>query len=234
MTGSASDDASMQPHIYSKQVKKDIEKRIKDVDDELKLVIVRDMCLTGFDAPSMHTMYIDKPKKSHNLIQAIARLNRVFKDKKGGLVVDYIGIANELKHALKTYTGAGGKGTGTIDSAEAFAELFKRIDIIQNMSHGFDYSEYMTKAQMLLPSAANHILGLDDGKKRYLDAVLAITKAFRLCGTIDEAKQYKEEIALFQAGKSVIQKASVVGVKKDKDPNKVIKQLIDNAVVSMV
>ena len=119
MTGSASDDAKLQKHIYSKQVKKDLEKRIKDVDDELKLVIVRDMWLTGFDAPSLHTMYIDKPMKSHNLMQAIARVNSVFKDKKGGLVVDYIGIANELKHALQTYTGAGGKGTGTVDIAEA-------------------------------------------------------------------------------------------------------------------
>lgn len=231
MTGSASDDAKLQKHIYPKQVKKDLEKRIKDVDDELKLVIVRDMWLTGFDAPSMHTMYIDKPMKSHNLMQAIARVNRVFKDKKGGLVVDYIGIANELKHALKTYTGAGGKGTGTIDTAEALAEMLKRLDIVSNMYHGFDYSEYMTKAHMLLAPAANHILGLDDGKKRYLDEVLALTKAFSLCGTLDEAKEHKEEIAFFQAVKAVIQKAGS-SEKKKQDPNKAIKQLIDNAVIS--
>jgi type I restriction enzyme, R subunit len=231
MTGSASDDARLQKHIYTKQVKKDLEKRIKDVDDELKLVIVRDMWLTGFDAPSMHTMYIDKPMKSHNLMQAIARVNRVFKDKKGGLVVDYIGIANELKHALKTYTGAGGKGTGTIDTAEALAEMLKRLDIVQNMYHGFDYSQYMTKAHMLLAPAANHILGLDDGKKRYLDEVLALTKAFSLCGTLDEAKEHKEEIAFFQAVKAVIQKAGN-SEKKKQDPNKAIKQLIDNAVIS--
>jgi len=231
MTGSASDEARMQQHIYPKQVKKDLEKRIKDEDDQLKLVIVRDMWLTGFDAPSMHTMYIDKPMKSHNLMQAIARVNRVFKDKKGGLVVDYIGIANELKHALKTYTGAGGKGTGTIDTAEALAEMLKRLDIVQNMYHGFDYSEYMTKAHMLLPSAANHILGLDDGKKRYLDEVLALTKSFSLCGTLDEAKEHKEEIAFFQAVKAVIQKASIKP-STNKDPNKAIKQLIDNAVIS--
>jgi len=231
MTGSASDDTKLQKHIYSKQVKKDLEKRIKDVDDELKLVIVRDMWLTGFDAPSMHTMYIDKPMKSHNLMQAIARVNRVFKDKKGGLVVDYIGIANELKHALKTYTGAGGKGTGTIDTAEALAEMLKRLDIVSNMYHGFDYSQYMTKAHMLLAPAANHILGLDDGKKRYLDEVLALTKAFSLCGTLDEAKEHKEEIAFFQAVKAVIQKAGS-SEKKKQDPNKAIKQLIDNAVIS--
>ena len=231
MTGSASDDAKLQKHIYSKQVKKDLERRIKDPDDELKLVIVRDMWLTGFDAPSMHTMYIDKPMKSHNLMQAIARVNRVFKDKKGGLVVDYIGIANELKAALKTYTSAGGRGTGTIDVAEAMAEMLKRLDIVQNMYHGFDYLEYETKAHMLLAPAANHILGLEDGKKRYLDEVLALTKAYSLCGTLDEAQEYKEKIAFFQAEKSIIQKAGVAtGAKKD--PNKAIKQIIDNAVIA--
>lgn len=231
MTGSASDEAKLQKHIYSKQIKKDLEKRIKDVDDELKLVIVRDMWLTGFDAPSMHTMYIDKPMKSHNLMQAIARVNRVFKDKKGGLVVDYIGIANELKHALKTYTTAGGKGKGTIDTAEALAEMLKRLDIVRNLYHGFDYSSFMTKAHMLLVPCANFILGLDDGKKRYLDEVLALTKAFSLCGTLDGAKEHKEEIAFFQAVKSVIQKASSKP-SNVKDPNKAIKQLIDNAVIS--
>lgn len=231
MTGSASDDAKLQKHIYSKQTKKDLEKRIKDVDDELKLVIVRDMWLTGFDAPNMHTMYIDKPMRSHNLMQAIARVNRVFKDKKGGLVVDYIGIANELKSALKTYTTAGGKGSGTIDTAEALAEMLKRLDIVQHMYHGFDYSSFISKAHMLLAPAANHILGLDDGKKRYFDEVLALTKAFSLCGTLDGAKVYKEEIAFFQAVKAVIQKASS-SEKKKQDPNKAIKQLIDNAVIS--
>ena len=231
MTGSASDDAKLQKHIYSKQVKKDLERRIKDPKDELKLVIVRDMWLTGFDAPSMHTMYIDKPMKSHNLMQAIARVNRVFKDKKGGLVVDYIGIANELKAALKTYTSAGGRGRGTIDVKEALAEMLKRLEIVQNLYHGFDYSEYKTKAHMLLAPAANHILGLEDGKKRYLDEVLALTKAYSLCGTLDEAKEHKEEIAFFQAVKSIIQKAGAVNGER-KDPNKAIKQIIDNAVIA--
>lgn len=231
MTGSASDETKLQKHIYSKQTKKDLERRIKDPDDELKLVIVRDMWLTGFDAPSLHTMYIDKPMKSHNLMQAIARVNRVFKGKNGGLVVDYIGIANELKAALKTYTGANGKGSGTVDVAEAFAEMLKRLDIVSNMYHGFDYEEYPTKAHMLLAPAANHILGLEDGKKRYLDEVLALTKAFSLCGTLDEAKEHKEEIAFFQAVKAVIQKVGVVTGKK-KDTNGAIKQIIDNALIS--
>lgn len=231
MTGSASDDAKLQKHIYNKKTKKDLEKRIKDVDDELKLVIVRDMWLTGFDAPSMHTMYIDKPMKSHNLMQAIARVNRVFKDKKGGLVVDYIGIANELKHALHTYTSAGGQGKGTIDTSEALAEMLKRLDIVQNFYSGFDYSEYGTNAHRLLAPAANHVLGLDDGKKRYLDEVLALTKAYSLCGTLEEAKVHKEEIAFFQAVKAIIQKAGKRTGSKD-NPNNVIKQIIDNAVIS--
>lgn len=189
------------------------------------------MWLTGFDAPCAHTMYIDKPMKSHNLMQAIARVNRVFKDKKGGLVVDYIGIANELKQALKTYTGAGGKGTGTVDTAEALAQMLERLDIVQTMFHGFDYSEYMSKAHQLLAPAANHILGLEDGKKRYLDEVLALSKAFSLCATLDEAKQSREEIAFFQAVKAVIQKAGKTVPKKE-DKNSAIKQIIDNAVVS--
>jgi len=231
MTGSASDEAKLQKHIYSKQVKKDLEKRIKDVDDALKLVIVRDMWLTGFDAPSMHTMYIDKPMKSHNLMQAIARVNRVFKDKKGGLVVDYIGIANELKSALKVYTGAGGRGKGTVDIAEALAEMIKRVEIVRGFFHSFDYAEFHTKAHILLAPSANHILGLDDGKKRYLDEVLALTKAFSLCATTNDAVAYREEIAFFQAIKSVIQKVSVTNGAK-KDSSKAIKQIIDNAIVS--
>ena len=231
MTGSASDDAKFQQHIYSKQTKKDIERRIKDPEDELKLVIVRDMWLTGFDAPSMHTMYIDKPMKSHNLMQAIARVNRVFKDKKGGLVVDYIGIANELKSALKTYTNAGGQGSGTVDIYEALSEMLKRVDIVQNMYHNFDYSQYLTQAHTLLAPAANHILGLKDGKKRYLDEVLALTKAYSLCGTLDDAKKYKEEIAFFQAVKSIIQKATPKPPSAH-NPKNTIKQIIDNAIVS--
>lgn len=231
MTGSASDDARLQKHIYSKQVKKDLERRFKDPEDELKLVIVRDMWLTGFDVPCLHTMYIDKPMKSHNLMQAIARVNRVFKGKNGGLIVDYIGIANELKIALKTYTNANGKGKGTIDIEEAFAEMEKRYDIVKSMFHGFDYSEYKTKAHMLLAPAANHILSLEDGKKRYFDEVLALSKAYSLCSALDKAKKYKDEIAFFQAVKSVIQKASSSTSSK-RESDAVIKQIIDNAVVS--
>jgi len=231
MTGSASDEERLQKHIYPKQIKKELEKRFKDPEDELRLVIVRDMWLTGFDAPSLHTIYIDKPMRSHNLMQAIARVNRVFRDKKGGLVVDYIGIANELRHALKTYTNAGGKGKGAIDTAEALAEMLKRLEIVQNMFHGFDYSEYRTRAHQLLAPAANHILGLEEGKKRYFDEVLALSKAYSLCGTLDEAKAHKEEIAFFQAVKAVIQKATSPSDKKRRT-TQAIRQIIDNAVIS--
>lgn len=231
MTGTASDDQRLQKHIYSKQVKKDLESRIKDENDELKLVIVRDMWLTGFDAPCMHTMYIDKPMRSHNLMQAIARVNRVFKNKQGGLVVDYIGIANELKHALKTYTNAGGKGKGTVKTDDVLSQLFTRLDVVRSLYHGFDYSDFKENAHMLLAPAANHILGLDDGKKRYMDEVLALSKVFTLCGTMDEAQSLKEEIAFFQAVKVIIQKASKIQNKKV-DKNSAIKQILDNAVVS--
>ena len=231
MTGSASDEANMQKHLYNKQTKKDIEKRFKDPKDEMKLVIVRDMWLTGFDAPCVHTMYVDKPMKSHNLMQAIARVNRVFRDKKGGIIVDYIGIANELKNALKGYTGAGGKGTGTVDTAEALAQFLERLDIVRGMFHGFDYSSFPKQAHTLLAPSANHILALEDGKKRFLDQVLGLSKAFSLCATLDEAKEAREEVAFFQAVKAVIQKASRAQ-STGEDKNAVIKQIIDNAVIS--
>ncbi|MDQ6965629.1 MAG: HsdR family type I site-specific deoxyribonuclease, partial [Mariprofundaceae bacterium] len=171
MTGSASDKTKLQPHIYNKETKKLFEKRFKKEDDTLQLVIVRDMWLTGFDAPSCHTMYIDKPMKGHNLMQAIARVNRVFKDKPGGLVVDYIGIANELKHALKIYTDSKGKGAPTLDAREAFAILLEKLDIARGMLHGFDYSAFASDALRLLPGAMNHILGMENGKKRFLDVM---------------------------------------------------------------
>jgi len=233
MTGSASDKAKLQPHIYDKKTKELFEKRFKDVNDPLQLVIVRDMWLTGFDAPNCHTMYIDKPMKGHNLMQAIARVNRVFKDKPGGLVVDYIGIANELKHALKTYTDSKGKGTPTLNTAEAFAILQEKMDIVHGLFHGFDYRDYETKALYLLPGAMNHILGLDDGKKRYLDVMAAISKAFTLCGTMDEAEPLKKEIAFLSAVKAAITKFTVVDKKvSDEEKNSTLKQIIDNAIVA--
>ena len=233
MTGSAADKALLQPHLYSKQVKKRLETRFKDVKDPLKLVIVRDMWLTGFDAPCCHTMYIDKPMKGHNLMQAIARVNRVFKNKPGGLVVDYIGIANELKAALKTYTDAKGKGDPTHNSAEALAVLFEKMDIVRGMMHGFDYSAFETRPLELLVPVANHILGLKDGKTRFLDTILAVTKAFSLCGTLDEAAPLRKEIAFFSAIKAAITKFTTVDKKRsDAEKNSALKQILDNAIIS--
>ncbi len=233
MTGSAADNAKLQPHIYNATTKKQLEKRFKNPKDPLKLVIVRDMWLTGFDVPCLHTMYVDKPMRDHNLMQAIARVNRVFRDKEGGLVVDYIGIAAELRRALKTYTESRGKGQPTLDAVEALAKLKELMDIARGLLHGFDYSAYRTQATGLLLPTANFVLGLDDGKKRWFDVVLAITKAFSLCGTLDEAIELREEIAFFQAIKSVIAKATVPDKKLSEDKkNAVLKQILDNAVVA--
>jgi len=232
MTGSASDKLHFQPHIYNKTTKKLIEKRFKDENDPLKIVIVRDMWLTGFDVPPAHTMYVDKPMKGHNLMQAITRINRVFKDKPGAVVVDYIGIASELKSSLKTYTDNKGKGKPTVDTAEAFAKLLELLDVMHGMYDKFDYSEYQTNGMKLLIPAANHILGLKDGKKRYFDTILAITKAFSLCSTLDEAKDLKEEIAFLQAVKAVIAKStSGISKKSEEQKSNALKQILDNAVM---
>ncbi|WP_426415317.1 type I restriction endonuclease subunit R [Aestuariirhabdus sp. LZHN29] len=239
MTGSASDKPLLQPHIYNKQTKKRLEKRFKDVNDPLKLVIVRDMWLTGFDAPCCHTMYVDKPMKGHNLMQAIARVNRVFKNKPGGLVVDYIGIANELKQALKTYTDSKGKGAPTHSAEEAFAILLEKLDVIHGMfakgpkGDGFDYSGFETEAHKLLVPSANYILGLEDGKKRFLDTVLALTKAYSLCSTLDAAREYHKEIAFLSAVKAAITKHTSVDRKlTEEEKNSALKQILDNAVVA--
>ncbi|WP_394245986.1 type I restriction endonuclease subunit R [Vibrio profundi] len=250
MTGSASDKEKMQPHIHDKKTKKLFEKRYKDTDDELQLVIVRDMWLTGFDAPCCHTMYIDKPMKGHNLMQAIARVNRVFKDKPGGLVVDYIGIANELKNALKTYTNSQGKGQPTVDTAEAFSVLMEKVDIIRGMfatpvdTKVFNYRpDFETDALRLLPGAVNHLSGLShtdangkqvrDGKRRFLDVMAALTKAYSLCNTMDETHGYKNEIAFYSAIKTAFIKHSTVDKKRtDEERNTALKQILNNAVIA--
>nr|WP_220128155.1 type I restriction endonuclease subunit R [Halomonas kenyensis] len=239
MTGSAADKALLQPHIYNKKTKKRLEARFKNPDDPLKLVIVRDMWLTGFDAPCCHTMYVDKPMKGHNLMQAIARVNRVFKDKPGGLVVDYIGIANELKQALKTYAEAQGRGAPTHSAEEAYAVLLERLDVIHGMfakgpgGEGFDYSGFQEAPQKLLVPAANYILGLEDGKKRFLNTVLAMNKAYSLCGTLDEARALHKEIAFLSAIKAAITKVTSVDSKlSQEEKNSALKQILDNALVA--
>lgn len=233
MTGSASDKALLRPHIYSGQVKKRLEKRFKDPLDPLRLVIVRDMWLTGFDAPCVHTLYVDKPMKGHNLMQAIARVNRVFKDKQGGLVVDYIGIANELRSALKEYTNSKGRGRPTVNAHEAYSVLAEKLELLRAMLHGYDYSDFMTTGHKHLAGAANHVLGERDGKKRFADTALAMSKAFTLCCTLDEAKAVREEVAFFQAVKVILTKRDISNKKRiDEERELAIRQIINSAVVS--
>lgn len=233
MTGSASDKALLCPHIYSGQVKKRLEKRFKDPADPLRFVIVRDMWLTGFDAPCVHTLYVDKPMKGHNLMQAIARVNRVFKDKQGGLVVDYIGIGNELKAAMKEYTQSNGRGKPTVDAHEAYSVLMEKMDVLRAMLHGFDYSDFLTTGHKALAGAANHVLGIKDGKKRFADIALAMSKAFTLCCTLDEAKAVREEVAFLQGVKVILTKKDLTAQKKtDEQRELAIRQIINSAVVS--
>ncbi len=210
MTGSATDPLDWQDHIRNKPRRESLAQRFKNPDDPLKLVLVRDMWLTGFDAPCMHTMYIDKPMRGHGLMQAIARVNRVFKDKPGGLVVDYLGLADDLKAALGTYTENGGTGKATIDQDEAVALMQQYHEICCDMFHGFDWSKWMgSPAERLsvLPGAQNHILGLEDGKRRFSDAVANLSKAFALAVPHEEALAIRDDVGFFQAVKAVLMKA---------------------------
>lgn len=233
MTGSASDKPLLRPHIYSKQVKKRMEKRFKDPEDPMRLVIVRDMWLTGFDAPCVHTMYVDKPMKGHNLMQAIARVNRVFRDKQGGLVVDYIGIASDLKQALKEYTASKGRGRPTVDAYEAYAVLEEKLDVLRAMLHQIDYSGFLTGGHGMLAKAANHVLGLKDGKTRFADTALSMSKAFTLCCTLDEARAVRDEVAFLQALKVLLTKKEVSGKKRrDVERDLAVRQIIGSALVS--
>ena len=233
MTGSASDKPLLRKHLYSPVEKKRLERRFKDPADPLRVVIVRDMWLTGFDAPCLGTMYLDKPMKGHNLMQAIARVNRVFRDKEGGLIVDYIGIGTELENALREYTGSKGRGKPTYDIQEAFAVFLAELEKTRQFLHGFDYSEFLTSGHRLLAGAANHILGLEDGKKRYCDIVLAMTKAYTLCYTLKEAQVLREEVAFLQAVRVLLTKRDETEKKKThEEREQVIRQIIAQTVVS--
>jgi type I restriction enzyme R subunit len=233
MTASAQDEQHLQKHHTSKQQKKDLEKRFKDPSDELQIVIVRDMWLTGFDAPCLSTMYIDKPMRGANLAQAIARVNRVFADKPGGLVVDYIGIAPQLKEALATYGAGGGRGKPTIDTDEALKILQEKIAVARDLLHPVDFSEYKSKALQLLPECIDHILELEDGRKRYCDIVLQMTKAFALCGAMDDALVFADEVAFHQAVRGpLIKTAKKGGLGEFKDTDFELKQLVSESLVS--
>ena len=238
MTGTSSDKPHLRAHVYPKDVRKNLEKRFKDPGDELKIVIVRDMWLTGFDAPVVNTLYVDKPMRGHNLMQAIARANRVFKDKPGGLVVDYIGIANELKSALHEYTASKGKGRPTIDAEEALVVFLDKMDILRTLLHGCEYADFRFKALVVLPKAVNHLLKqthkdkAKEGRRLFADHVLAASKAFALCCTLDGAGEHREELAFFQAIKAVLTKADPKKALSDEAKEHAMRQIISGALVS--
>lgn len=236
MTSSSSDPESWQLHNTTKQERKELGERLKDPSDPLKLVIVRDMWLTGFDAPCLHTMYIDKPMRGHNLMQAIARVNRVYKDKPGGLIVDYIGIASDLKQALATYTESGGKGSPAIDQSEAIAAMMEKYEIVVQMFDGFDYKRYFsadTKEKMtIILEAQEYILGLEDGKNRFTKQVSLLSKTFALSVPSLPAMNIRDELGFFQAIKARLTKFEPTGSgKSDAEIETAIRQIVDRAVV---
>lgn len=238
MTGSASDPQSFQPHIRNKKKREAIKKRLKDPNDKLKLVIVRDMWLTGFDAPPLHTMYIDKPMRGHGLMQAIARVNRVFKDKPGGLIVDYIGIGYFLKEALANYTKDDRKETG-IPQEEAVEIMEEKYEICKEMFHKFDYSKFFTGKSSeriaVLPAAMNHILSLEDGKNRFLKGIMELSKAFALSVPHEKAINIRDEVGFFQAVRAQIMKFTPPEDGKQKDPEQLdsaIRQIVSQAIGS--
>jgi type I restriction enzyme R subunit len=237
MTSSSSDGPKISKHHTTKEQRRTLAERMKNPDDELKLVIVRDMWLTGFDAPSMHTLYIDKPMKGHNLMQAIARVNRVYKDKPGGLIVDYLGIASDLKKALSFYSDAGGKGDPTILQEHAVQLMLEKLEVVSNMFHGFNYEDYFeaetSKKLSMILAAEEHILGLEDGKKRYINEVTALSKAFAIAIPHDQAMDAKDEISFFQAVKARLAKFDSTGSgKTDEEVETTIRQVIDKALVT--
>jgi type I restriction enzyme R subunit len=236
MTGSASDRAELQPHIRNRSRREALAKRLKDPKDPLKLVIVRDMWLTGFDAPCLHTMYVDKPMQGHGLMQAIARVNRVFRDKPGGLVVDYLGLADQLKRALHTYTESGGRGDTAHDQAEAVALMLEKYELCRDLFHGFDWSAWTrgTAAQKvsLLPAAQEHVLAQDGGKERLLQAVTELSQAFALAVPHDDALRIRDDVGFFQAVRTAIAKTSAGDRKASGDLDHAIRQMVSKAVVS--
>jgi type I restriction enzyme R subunit len=237
MTAFSSDGPPLAKHHTTKEQRKLLADRMKDDDDPLKLVIVRDMWLTGFDAPSLHTLYIDKPMKGHNLMQAIARVNRVYRDKPGGLVVDYLGIAADLKEALSFYSDAGGKGDPTLAQEQAVALMLEKIEVVSAMYHGFTYENYFdadtAQKLSLILAAEEHILGLEDGKKRYINEVAALSQAFAIAIPHEQALDAKDEVGFFQAVKARLAKFdSPVEGRSNEELETTIRQVIDQALVS--
>ena len=236
MTGSASDPSDWQAHIRNKPRREALANRFRDNDDPLRIVLVRDMWLTGFDAPSLHSMYIDKPMRGHGLMQAIARVNRVFRDKPGGLVVDYLGLAHELKRALATYTESGGMGHTAIDQTEAVTVMLEKYEICCGLFHGFDRSRWITgtpeERLRLLPGAQEHILKQENGKERCLQSVLDLSRAFALAVPHEDALRIRDEVDFFQTVRSVLSKRTTGDVRPEEEIDQVVRQIISRAVAS--
>ena len=237
MTSASSDGPTIAKHHTTKEERRKLADRMKNSDDELKLVIVRDMWLTGFDVPSLHTLYIDKPMKGHNLMQAIARVNRVYKDKTGGLIVDYLGIASDLKKALSFYADSGGKGDPLVQQEQAVVLMQEKLEVVSQMFTGFSYEEYFTaetgRKLYLILAAEEHILGIENGKKRFIDEVTALSKAFSIAIPHDKAMDAKDEVAFFQAIKARLVKFENTGSgRTSEEMESAIRQVIDKALVT--
>jgi type I restriction enzyme R subunit len=234
MTGSASDPTDWQCHIRNNKRREALADRFRDPADPFKLVIVRDMWLTGFDCPSLHTMYIDKPMRGHGLMQAIARVNRVFKDKPGGLVVDYLGLAHELKAALATYTESGGTGSTAINLDEAIAVMREKYEICCGLFHGFDRATWTTGSPAerlgLLPSALEHLLAQENGKERFLHAVRELSQAFALAVPHEEALAIRDDVSLFQTVQSALSKRLPGDIKPEEELDHAVRQIISRAI----
>jgi len=236
MTGSASDPLAMQPHIRNKPQREALAGRFRDPSDPFRIVIVRDMWLTGFDAPSLHTMYVDKPMRGHGLMQTIARVNRVFRDKPGGLVVDYLGLAEELKAALATYTESGGTGRTAIDQAEAVALMLGKYEVCCGLFHRFDRSPWISgtagERLSVLPAAQEHILAQEDGKARLLRSVTELSQAFALAVPHEAALEIRDDVGFFQAVRSVLAKGTPSDRRTDEELDHAIRQIVARAVAS--
>jgi type I restriction enzyme R subunit len=234
MTGSASDPPEWQPHIRNKERREFLANRFRNPKDPFKIVIVRDMWLTGFDCPSLHTMYVDKPMRAHGLMQAIARVNRVFRDKPGGLVVDYLGLAHELKQALATYTESGGTGQTAIDQAKAVAVMKEKYEVCCDLFHGFDWSKWKTGSPeerlSLLPAAQEHILAQENGRERLLKAVAELSKAFALAVPHEEALAIRDDVAFFQAARAALTKRAPAEERPEEELDHAIRQIISQAI----
>ena len=236
MTGSATDPQDWQQHIRTKSRRESLANRFRNPDDQFRVVLIRDMWLTGFDAPSLHTMYLDKPMRGHGLFQAITRVNRVFKDKPGGLVVDYLGLANDLRKAVDTYTHSGGRGRATFNQADAVDVMLEKYEICCGMFHGFDWTPWKTGTAQeklsLIPAAQEHILAQQSGKERYLQAVLDLSRAFALSVPDEQALRIREDVRFFQMVRAALLKKSAVDQTPTGDLDSAIRQIVSRAVAS--